>query len=219
MPSRKTTSSRKAEKRTPRGRPRLEDVAAIEKKLLTLAFDEFQKHGYGGASVNAIARAARVSKTTLYSRFPSKESLFRAIMHDQIQRVAEAGATLKDGRLRLAEGLKNYANYMIDLSFKGGLLQLNRLIYSESHRFPELGAAAAERSQVGIVQIADFIRRCAAADKIPCKDAESVAEVFIFMIRGWYVNVMLTNRKVAAAEREAWVERAIHVLIDSRRDW
>ncbi len=203
------------------GRPRLEDAGDIEHELLTIAFDEFQKHGYGGASMNAIARAARVSKTTLYSRYPSKESLFRAIMHEQIERIEVNLPTLNSTKARpdLAEGLKAYANYMIGLSFKGDLLRVNRLIYSESERFPELGAAAADRNQLGIAQIASLIQQCAAADRIPCKDPHSVAEAFIYMTRGWYVNVMLTNRKVSTVERERWVDRAVRVLMSSRREW
>lgn len=203
-----------------RGRPKRGDAAAIERTLLTTALEQFLKHGYGATSMNTIAKAARVSKTTLYSRYPSKEALFRAIMHEQIERIArlpelrptEQGPDLKSG-------LTAYANLMLNLSLKGDLLEVNRLIYSESQRFPELGAAAAERSEIGVRQIADFIRTCARADGVPCSDPEAVAQAFIMMIRGWYVNVMLTNRKVSTAERQAWVERAVRVLLAPRSAW
>jgi TetR/AcrR family transcriptional repressor of mexJK operon len=206
--------------RRPRGRPRLEDVSAIDQKLVTIALGEFQRHGYGATSMNAIARAAHVSKTTLYCRFPSKESLFRAIMREQIKhlgrtRVLHLLNTCDD----LAAGLEAYANYMLDLSLKGGLLKVNRLIYSESRRFPELGAAAAQRSRLGIAEIAAFIERCAIHDNIPCQDAESVAEAFICMTRGWYAEAMLRNRTVPPGEREQWVRRVVHVLVSSRSEW
>lgn len=206
--------------RRPRGRPRLEDVSAIDEKLVTIALAEFQKHGYGATSMNAIARAAHVSKTTLYTRFPDKESLFRAIMREQIKRLGRTRVLhLLSTCTDLAAGLEAYANHMLDLSLKGGLLKVNRLIYSESDRFPELGAAAAERSRLGISEITAFIERCAAADRIPCRDAESVAEAFICMTRGWYVDVMLRNRTVPPGEREQWVRRMVHVLVSSRRAW
>ena len=79
-------------------------------------------------------------------------------------------------------------------------------IYSESHRFPELGAAAAERTALGIARISDFVRNCARNAGRSCSDPRGIAEAFIFMIRGWYVNVILTNRDVPAAERESWVK-------------
>jgi AcrR family transcriptional regulator len=216
-PQRKPNSSKL---RRPRGRPRSEDVSAIDEKLVTIALREFQHQGYGATSMNAIARAAHVSKTTLYSRFPSKESLFRAVMRDQIKqldraRVLQLLNTCDD----LAAGLEDYANYMLEWSLKGGLLKVNRLIYSESHRFPELGAAAAERSRLGVSEIAAFIGRRAIQDNIPCRDAESVAEAFICMTRGWYADAMLRNRTVPSGEREQWVRRVVHVLVASRGDW
>src|SRR5205085_9894883 len=143
----------------------------------------------------------QVSKTTLYSRFPSKESLFRAIMREQIKRLGRTRVLkLLNTCDDLATGLEEYANHMLDLSLKGGLLKVNRLIYSESDRFPELGAAAAERSRLGISEVAAFIERCAVNDNIPCQDAESVAEAFICMTRGWYTDAMLRNRTVPPGE-------------------
>lgn len=215
-----TSEKIKVKPKRVRGRPRPEDVAVIESKLLAVALTEFLQHGYGGASMTKIVTAAGMSKTTLYSRFPSKEELFRAIIYAQIDRLSPS-ASLKsvDGALDLERGLKSYANHMLKLNLQGDLLGVNRLIYSESHRFSELGAAAAERTELGIKRISGFIRECAAADKMSCKDPEGVAEAFILMIRGWYVNVMLTNRDVSAKQREAWVNRAVHTLISGRKEW
>ncbi len=210
----------KAKPKRSRGRPRPEDIAVIETKLLDVALNEFLEHGYGGASMASIVKVAAVSKTTLYSRFSSKEELFRAIIYAQIDRLSPSTSLRSNaGPLDLEKGLKSYANHMLELSLQGDLLGVNRLIYSESYRFPELGAAAAERTELGIRRISAFIRECAAMDDIPCKDPEGVAEAFILMIRGWYVNVMLTNREVSAAQRQAWVRRAVHTLLSARKDW
>ena len=214
------SSGQAAKRHRSRGRPKLEDVAAIENRLLDVALKEFVKHGYGATSMTSIVTAAEVSKTTLYSRFSSKEKLFRAIMHQQIDRIgAHAALKPNQGRPDLAQGLQAYANRMLDVSLKGSLLEVNRLVYSESQRFPELGAAAAERTEVGIGQIADFIEECAAADGLPCRDPRGVAEAFIHMLRGWYVNIMLTNRKISPDTREQWVKRAVHAILSSRAEW
>jgi AcrR family transcriptional regulator len=206
--------------RRSRGRPKLEDVAGIESKLLSVALKEFLAHGYGATSMTRIVKVAGISKTTLYSRFSSKEELFRAIVEEQVERYSAATLlTPAKGRPELEKGLKAYANRMLELSLQGDLLEVNRLIYSESNRFPELGTAAADRTKVGIDQVAGFIRECALADGIPCKDPEGVASAFIHMSRGWYVNVMLTSRKVPAVERQRWVERAVHALVSARAEW
>lgn len=202
------------------GRPKLEDVAAIERSLLSVALKEFIAHGYGGSSLTKIVKAAGVSKTTLYSRFESKEQLFRAIMQEEIKRLDAATVLKSQGkRPDLVEGLNAYANHMLELNLQGDLLAVNRLISSESHRFPELASASAERAELGINRISSFIMECAKADRIPCKDPTAVAEAFIFMLRGWHMNAMTTNLKTSAAQREKWVARAVHTLLSARADW
>lgn len=206
--------------RRTRGRPKQEEVVEIEGVVLEAALQEFIAHGYGGASITRLVRNARISKTTVYSRFASKEELFRAIMDRQIERLAAAGALrTSNGRLDLEAGLTAYGDRTLQISLEGDLLQVNRLIYSESHRFPELGRAAAERTELGIRQIADFVADCAETDGIPCRSPRDVAETFIFALRGWYAAVMLTNRSVAPAERRRWVERVVHTLVSGREDW
>jgi hypothetical protein len=141
-------------------------------------------------------------------------------MHEEIKHL-DAATVLRGGgsRLNLEQGLKAYANHMLELNLQGDLLAVNRLISSESHRFPELAAAAAERAELGIKRISSFIEECAQTDGIDCKDPIAVAEAFIFMLRGWHVNAMLTNRKVTASERQKWVSRAVHTLLSARADW
>ena len=203
-----------------RGRPRLEDVAAIDDELLSVALSEFIEHGYGGASMTRIARVAEMSKATLYARYSSKEDLFRAIMHRQINGIQpESLLSTQSGLSGLEEGLRAYANRMLQLSFEGDMLAINRLIYSESHRFPELAAAATERTGQGIKRIAEFISERGHLDGIPCRDPEIVAEIFIYMIRGWYVSKMLDNSDISPSQRGKWVKRAVAAVIASRENW
>lgn len=202
------------------GRPKQKEVAVKENRLLAVALQEFLQHGYGGASMSRIVRAAGASKTTLYSRFSSKPELFRAIIQRQIERLSpETLLGTETGPSDLETGLRTYANRMLEQNLRGELLGVNRLIYSESHRFPELGAAAAERTALGIRRISHFINACATADRIPCRDPRAAAEAFIFMIRGWYIDVMVADRKVSRAQREQWVQRMVHVLVSARHEW
>ena len=217
MPARKPARAKSGRLR---GRPTSADAAALERRLLRVALQEFLQHGYGGASMTRIVSKAGVSKTTLYSRFPSRAALFHAIVLDQIDELSPSTPLAAgDGPPDLRRGLEAYADHMLKRNLQGELLGVNRLIHSESHRFPELAAAAAERNALGIQRIASFIRACARADGVACADPEGVAELFIAMIRGWYTNVMLANSKVSAARRRHWVERAVSTLLASRRDW
>lgn len=209
-----------AQMRRTRGRPRSGTVELIGSALLQGALKEFLRHGYGGTSMTQIVKSLGISKTTLYSRYTSKAELFQAIMTEQIDRLA-AGAILhpSGAQVPLEEGLRAYAARTLELSFEGDLLQVNRLIYSESHRFPELGAAAAGRTEIGIRQIAGFIAECAVRDGIICRDPAGIAAAFIFMSRGWYVNMMLTNEPVSKAAIGRFAGQAVRALISSRAEW
>src|SRR5262249_12667190 len=72
----------------PRTRPGLEIEGADEfgapkaLKIMESAKDLFMAEGYGAVSMDAVAKAAGVSKATVYSHFGSKEKLFAAIIHD-----------------------------------------------------------------------------------------------------------------------------------------
>lgn len=205
-------------KRT-RGRPRLGDAAQIEDELLKSALSEFLAHGYGGASINRIVKTAGVSKSTLYSRYPSKDELFRAIIHRQLERLAIVTTLTAGAAPDLASGLKAYAKRSLAISLNGDVLAINRLIYAESHRFPELGMVAAERSRLGVAQITWFIEECCRRQSAPCSNAATVAEAFIMMQRGWYVNAMLADRALSDEECAAWVERMVDLLLASRASW
>lgn len=206
--------------RRPRGRPKLEDVAQIESRLLEVALQEFLAHGYGGTSLTGIVKAAGISKTTLYARFSSKEDLFRAALRRQIDSLAaNAALRARGGPPNLVAGLTAYGNRALEISLEGDLLQVNRLIFSESGRFPEVGLVAAERNRQGVADVAAFIAQCAEADDIACRDPGAVADAFISMLRGWYVGTFLTNRAVSVRERRCWVDTAVRILMAGRADW
>lgn len=188
--------------------------------MLDVALGEFIEHGYGAASLTRMAKTARVSKATFYSRYASKEQLFRAIMREQISRIDPA-EVLKDAAEKhdLEEGLKAYGNRMLESSLQGGLLEVNRLISSESPRFPELADAAVERTRLGVQRISRFIAECADTDGIRCREPDVVAEAFIYMLRGWYANALLASGPVSPAARKKWVDRAVRLLTSGRSGW
>lgn len=213
------TNNSAAVSRRTRGRPSTESGPLIEREILQVALDQFARHGYG-VSMNRIITAAGISKTTMYSRFASKEHLFRAIIRKQIDRVAE---TMPLGPPKayydLEPGLKNYANRTLEVSLERDFLEVNRLIYGEARRFPELAAAATERNRIGIDQLSTFIRNRAEVDGVPCKDPDTVAEILIFLMRGWYLQAMLSDAEISPEERQDWVDRSIRTLMAARSDW
>lgn len=73
-----SSSGRKGD--SPLGRPTAKRAAALRQTLINTASALMLARGYDGASIDAIATAAGVSKRTLYSRFSSKELLLREVL-------------------------------------------------------------------------------------------------------------------------------------------
>ncbi len=57
--------------------------------ILNVAFELFLKHGYRGTSMDAIARAADVTKPVIYACFASKAELFGALLDREEQRMLD----------------------------------------------------------------------------------------------------------------------------------
>lgn len=88
-----------AKKKTRRdaGCPRGE---AIEETVLARTLEELTAHGIDGASVDRIARAAEVNKTSVYRRFGTREALIAAALErvagDVSAKLADQGSLRKD---------------------------------------------------------------------------------------------------------------------------
>src|SRR6202008_3760949 len=63
--------------------PAPEDDSAKRRQILDGAHKVFMELGFDGASMGEIARAAGVSKGTLYVYFADKSALFAAIVDDE----------------------------------------------------------------------------------------------------------------------------------------
>jgi TetR/AcrR family transcriptional regulator len=61
--------------------------------VFAAAAREFAAHGFAGASVDRIARAARLNKAMIYYHFRNKAELYRAVLRDMLQAV---GAHARD---------------------------------------------------------------------------------------------------------------------------
>lgn len=108
-------------------------------QVLAGARDIFMSDGFEGASVDDIARAAGVSKATLYSYFPDKRLLFMEVAKTECIRQAETAVETIDMSRPVAEVLTQAAWQMVNFFTSDFGQQVFRLCVAESDRFPELG--------------------------------------------------------------------------------
>ncbi len=83
----------KSAKRRDAGRPRGE---AVTEAVMLCTLDELASHGLSDLSVERIADAAEVNKTTIYRRWPTREALVAGaleyVMLDLDDRLVDTGS-------------------------------------------------------------------------------------------------------------------------------
>ena len=108
-------------------------------QVLSGARDIFMTDGFEGASVDDIAKAAGVSKATLYSYFPDKRLLFMEVAKTECVRQADSAIETID-MSEPAEKVLTQAAWQMVCFFTSDFGQrVFRLCVAESDRFPELG--------------------------------------------------------------------------------
>jgi TetR/AcrR family transcriptional repressor of mexJK operon len=79
------------------GRLTAEEAARLPDRLLDAALELFNQHGYGGTSMEQIARRAGASTKTLYARFADKPAVVQAVVNRIIEAsLKAAGAATPD---------------------------------------------------------------------------------------------------------------------------
>lgn len=153
--------------------------------ILAAAEEAFLAGGFGAVSMDAIARAAGVSKATVYAHFAGKEALFGAVIAHLSARRFHAFSVEALDPSDIAAALATIAARYLDLVLSPEAIALNRIVIAEVGRFPVLGEvfweAGPERSRV---QIEAFLRRAAEAGLLAIADPRLAAEQFIALIRG-----------------------------------
>ncbi|GEM_PF-771617 len=201
-------------RRRPRGRPRLEDMADIEKELFEVALAEFLRHGYGGTSMATIVKAAGVSKTTLYSRFASKEDLFIAMMKKMVEGDLSARIRAVEAPSRpLADMLREFACKSLEIGLDAEHYGIVRLIYGESHRFPELRAAGEALAGASRTGITNVIGAYADREGLAFANIDAPANALTLFLRGMHLDIVLSGKRMVGADEREEIDWFVELLV------
>lgn len=119
-----------------RGRPR---DPALDRKILAAALDALARRGYAALSVEAVAAAAGVGKTTIYRRFSGKDDLIAAAL----EALAAAVELPDTGSAR--GDLAGYLARLHETVLKGPGIPAFAALLVEGHRNPRLLARLHDR--------------------------------------------------------------------------
>ncbi len=173
----------------------------------------FMQEGFEGASVDAIAKAAGVSKATLYSYFADKRQLFLEVARCECERQSEQARALAQTGRTVRETLTDIAQRLTGFMLSEFGQSVFRLCAAEAERFPELGRAfyrsgpeQARRS------IAEFFRKAVEAGELDIEDCDFAAEQFTELCKAHLWSRLMFN--MISEVTEADVERIITSAVE-----
>jgi AcrR family transcriptional regulator len=123
------------------GSPQLRKSGEKRQTILRVAREIFLKHGYADTTTDMIQGASRVSKSTLYAHFASKEVLFSAICDMKSEEFASMLLDAVGEERRPYEYLQRFGLAFLRYLLSAEALAFYRLMVEASIRFPELGRA------------------------------------------------------------------------------
>jgi len=168
------------------GHPTKEETAQLDHDLREAALQVFLDQGYEGASVAAIAAAARTTKASLYARYASKEELFAAVVSWAMARTdwpyEEPPPPAFDDLEAALTAIAVAANHR---ALDPSMVKLSRIAIAEAARFPELARRAQSNSTWARREfVVELLLRHAGTGAIVADEPEILAEHFLAMAVG-----------------------------------
>jgi TetR/AcrR family transcriptional regulator, mexJK operon transcriptional repressor len=183
-------------------------------QVIEAATTLFMAQGYGPVSMDALARAAGVSKATLYAYFPSKDALFATIVAEAGQRKLSADDLFADAGQDVRGVLNRIGQRMLRFLLLADTLAIVRVAIAESARFPELGQAFFANGPKRTCElVASWIAEQSASGRLAAPDAGIAAEHFMALLRGSLF--LRATLAIAPPPGEAEIDAVVAAAVDT----
>ena len=193
---------------SPKGR-KYEDVLGGAREI-------FLRDGFEGASVDDIARAAGVSKATLYSYFSEKRELFREVTRVECERMAETTLARIDFNAPPREVFTTAAHSLTRFLLSNFSLQMFRTCVAEAARFPELGQAFYQNGpEMGRARMVVYLKLAIERGQLHDVDPDMIAEQFSELCRArlWSRAIFGVQTSFSEAEIDEVANHAVETVL------
>src|ERR1700683_829429 len=184
-----------------------DEDSAKRRQIIAGAHAVFLAQGFDAASMNDIARAAGVSKGTLYVYFDNKEQLFQAIVQEECLFHAETTFNLDPDNHDVEGTLTRVGVAYVEFLCQPEKASALRTVVAIADRMPEIGRIFYETGPaVGIARVADYLRTQTQAGVLAVEDFEIAASQFMEACKATLVLPVLFNfAEAPAPERIRYV--------------
>jgi AcrR family transcriptional regulator len=153
------------------GRPPRELAGEVDARILDAARRVFLERGFGGASVDEIASLARAGKPSIYCRFPSKETLFTAVVMRGLTASIERFESDAPSGASVEERLESVGVTILKWVLVSETIGLVRLAIAEARRLPGLASRvnrmARERGEEAVARLLAGVAQSDELGKLP----------------------------------------------------
>jgi TetR/AcrR family transcriptional repressor of mexJK operon len=187
--------------------------------ILDTARQMFLERGYDATSLDDVAAASGVSKTTVYSNFADKEGLFSAVVLAVTERaeqiISELAATLSTDE-PLPARLTAVARALAYGVLNPAVVQLRRLAIAEALRFPGIVTAYWERAPARtLALLTESFTQLTARGELDIDDPAVAAAIFAYAVLGPYQDQALLqpDRPLARADLDQHVGQVVAAFL------
>jgi len=185
---------------------------AKRRQIVEGARSIFLAQGFDAASMNDIARAAGVSKGTLYVYFANKEQLFEAIVREECLAHAESVFNLNPADHDVEAVLTRLGTMYIEFLTTPGKASALRTVIAIAYRMPEIGKVFYETGPAwGISRVADYLRAQSVAGILAVDDCEVAAAQFLESCQATLFKPVLFN--FAPAPEKKQIDHVVGIAV------
>lgn len=196
----------------PQGRSKDEEKGL---QIIEAASELFIAHGFDGISMEAVAKAAGVSKQTVYSHYGSKDALFQAAVKRKCLAHQLDGSGMDESQ-PVADYLREFGHHFSDLLVSPAAIAVHRACIAGaanhskiSQLFWEAGPAQVE------AHLKDYLQRQVNAGRLDMDDVHFGAHHFLHMVKGeaHFRAVLGLPNELALQERECYVDSCVAMFM------
>jgi AcrR family transcriptional regulator len=176
----------------------------------------FMRLGFDGTSMEAVAQTARISKRTIYARYPDKATLFSEVLGDLVRRWLVPLDRFDSEQDNLEDILLALARHLTSSSLTPESVSVNRVIIFESQRRPELGQLANNAARrPAIAAIASILSR--RGSELRVTDYKMAAEQFLGLTVGHGVHLANFGIELTPDEMDRYVRASVDLFLSGAR--
>lgn len=185
-------------------------------QVLAGAREVFLAQGFEGASVDDIARAAGVSKATLYSYFPDKRLLFTEVASCECCRQSDTAMAVIDANGPPRKVLDQVARHFLGFILSDFGMSIFRICVAEADRFPDLGRQFYNSGPAVMrVALVDYMRGAVERGELDITDLDLAADQFSELCKAdlWPRMIFNVSDRITPEEIDRVITGALDIFM------